>query len=149
MTENADKQTLAEACCEQLKRGDGLIDHLDISIETVSAGYARVKMRVQEWMTNGHGTCHGGMIFSLADSAFAFACISENQPNVAASVSIDYLNAAHKGEILTAIATRTAQRGRTGIYDIEVKNDAGTLIALFRGKSQRISGELIATEPSV
>src|SRR5210317_1854129 len=122
MRENQATRALAEACCEQLKRGDGLIDHLGISIEAVDAGSAEVRMRVQEWMTNGHGTCHGGMIFSLADSAFAFACNSENQPNVAASVTIDYPNAAQTGELLIAKATRTAQRGRTGIYDIQIEN---------------------------
>lgn len=138
-----DQLILAKRCAKTLEKGDGLIDHLGICIESVSPGCAQVSMQVQDWMTNGHGTCHGGMIFSLADSAFAFACNSENEPNVAASVAIEYLNAAHKGERLTANASRTAQRGRTGVYDIQVENEAGELIALFRGKSHRLNGTIL------
>jgi len=140
---NNSAQAVADACSEALKQGDGLIDHLGISIDEIAPGFARVSMHIQDWMTNGHGTCHGGMIFSLADSAFAFACNSQNEPNVAASVSIDYLNAAHKGERLTAFAEQTAQRGRTGIYDIRVENASGDLIALFRGKSHRLNGTIL------
>ena len=139
----SDSQQLAEACRDALKQGDGLIDHLGIQIDAVSPGTATLSMQVQDWMTNGHGTCHGGMIFSLADSAFAFACNSENEPNVAASVAIAYLNAAHTDERLTAKASRTAQRGRTGVYDIQVENEAGELIALFRGKSHRLNGTIL------
>lgn len=143
MTDNRDPQALAVACCEALKRGDGLIQQFGISIDWVDAGSAQLSMTVLDWMTNGHGSCHGGMIFSLADSAFAFACNSENRPNVAASVTIDYLNAAQTGELLIAKAHRTAQRGRTGIYDIQIENSDGRLIALFRGKSHELNGQIL------
>ena len=136
-------QETAEACCKAMLKGDGLTNALDIVIERVAHCSSELSMTVQDWMTNGHKTCHGGMIFSLADSAFAYACNTENQPNVAASVSIDYLNAAFAGDKLTASAQKTFQRGRTAIYDVRVENQKGELIALFRGKSARIPGVII------
>lgn len=137
------RQETAEACCQAMLKDDGLTNALNMTIEKIAHCSSQLSMTVQDWMTNGHKTCHGGIIFSLADSAFAYACNTENEPNVAASVTIDYLNAAFAGDTLTARANKTFQRGRTGIYDVRVENQHGELIALFRGKSARISGVII------
>jgi acyl-CoA thioesterase len=94
-------------------------------------------------MLNGHGTCHGGYIFTLADSAFAYACNSYNLTTVAAGCTIDYLAPGREGDVLTAIAQERSASGRTGVYDIEVINQRGEKIALFRGKSYRIKGHVI------
>ena len=114
-----------------------------MEIIKVAPGYAELTMPVQDWMTNGHDTCHGGMIFSLADSAFAFSCNTENHPTVAAGVTIDYISPGHKGDLLVAKASKSHQRGRTGVYDVRVENQKGELIALFRGRSHRIRGVVI------
>jgi acyl-CoA thioesterase len=138
-----DPQQLAEACAEAMLKDDRLTQELKMEIIKVAPGYAELTMPVQEWMTNGHDTCHGGMIFSLADSAFAFSCNTENYPTVAAGVTIDYISPGFRGDQLTAKATKQHQRGRTGIYDVRVENQKGELIALFRGRSHRIRGVVI------
>lgn len=138
-----DPQQLAEACAEALLKDDRLTKELNMEILRVAPGYAELTMPIQQWMTNGHDTCHGGMIFSLADSAFAFSCNTENYPTVAAGVTIDYISPGHKGDLLTAKARKSHQRGRTGIYDVRVENQKGELIAMFRGRSHRIRGVVI------
>jgi acyl-CoA thioesterase len=97
-------------------------------------------MTVRPEMTNGHAICHGGLIFTLADSAFAFACNSGGEATVAATGSIDFLAPARAGDVLTASARELWQRGRSGIYEIVVTNQAGARIALFRGRSHRLAG---------
>jgi acyl-CoA thioesterase len=99
-----------------------------------------VGMMVRADMVNGHRTCHGGLIFSLADSAFAAACNSHNESNVAAAASIDFLAPAFEGDDLVAEASEIWRAGRTGLYEIKVTNQRGELIALFRGRSHRIGG---------
>lgn len=138
-----DPQQLAQACAEALLADDPLTQELKMTVVKVGPGYAELNMPVQDWMANGHDTCHGGMIFSLADSAFAFSCNTENYPTVAAGCSIDYISPGHRGDTLTAKASRTHQRGRTGVYDVRVENQKGELIALFRGRSHRIRGVVI------
>lgn len=97
-------------------------------------------------MLNGHRTCHGGFIFALADSAFAFACNSRNESTVAAGCQIDYLIPGQEGDVLTAEAVERSLSGKTGIYDISVFNQEGRLIALFRGKSHRIQGFVLPAD---
>jgi len=94
-------------------------------------------------MVNGHAICHGGFIFTLADSAFAFACNSYNFNTVAQGCSIEYLAPARESDVLTAAAQERSLSGRTGVYDIEVTNQRGETIALFRGKSYRIKGHIV------
>jgi acyl-CoA thioesterase len=94
-------------------------------------------------MLNGHGTCHGGMLFTLADSAFALACNSYGDTTVAASGSIDFLLPAHEGDELTAVARELWRTKRNGIYEVQICNQSGAVVALFRGRSQRIEGRLI------
>ena len=100
-------------------------------------------MSVRKDMLNGHSICHGGFIFTLADSAFAFACNSYNQVTVAARAAIDFLAPAQLGDVLIAIAEERALSSRTGVYDITVSNQDGVRIALFRGNSHRIRGEVV------
>ncbi len=104
----------------------------------VDAGEASVSMIVRPDMTNGHGICHGGFIFALADSAFAFACNSHGPATVAAAVAIDFLVPAKVGDVLTAVATERWLRGRTGLYDLSVSRADGTVIAHARGRSHRL-----------
>jgi acyl-CoA thioesterase len=96
-------------------------------------------MTVRADMLNGHAICHGGLIFTLADSAFAFACNSYNF-NTVARVRIDFVAPAREGDVLTAARSERALAGRTGVYDVEVANQRGETVALFRGKSYRIKG---------
>jgi len=106
----------------------------------IRPGYARMTMTVRADMLNGHATCHGGYIFMLADSAFAFACNSHNLSTVGAGCTIDYLAPGRAGDVLVAEATEQALQGKTGVYDVTVKTADGRTIALFRGKSHRIGG---------
>lgn len=109
----------------------------------VTPGRARLSLTVREEFTNGHGMCHGGYIFMLADSAFAFACNSHNQRAVAASAAIDFIAAAQRGDTLTAECIEQSRGGRSGLYDTRVTDQNGRLIALFRGRSATIKGIFI------
>ena len=134
------KQALAERTAEIIQREDRASRWLGMQLQEVRPGYARLTMRVTENMVNGQKVCHGGLIFSLADSSFGFACNSHNQHALAASCSIDFLAPAALGDELTAEATETAHAGRTRVYDVRVTNQEGTLIAVFRGKSAAVKG---------
>jgi acyl-CoA thioesterase len=92
-------------------------------------------MAVRTDMLNGHGTCHGGIVFALADSAFAFACNSHGVVTVAAGCSIEFLAPAHEGDELVAVAEERTRRGRHGVYDVDVRREGGELVAAFRGRS--------------
>ena len=116
---------------------------LGMQIVDCEAGTATVQMKVSDDMVNGLSVCHGGFIFTLADSAFAFACNNTNFNTVAAGCTIEFLAPVKLGDTLTARAAERAQRGRTGIYDVDVTNQLGELIATFRGKSARIGGHVI------
>lgn len=137
-------QALAEAAAKAMHTRDNATQSLGMKIEEVRPGYARLSMLVRSDMLNGHATCHGGFIFTLSDSAFAFSCNSRNLNTVASGCSIEYVAPAFVNDTLTAEAKEQALAGRTGVYDITVTNQAGKLIALFRGKSYRIKGEVIA-----
>jgi acyl-CoA thioesterase len=116
---------------------------LGMELVEVRAGYARIRMPIRRDMTNGHGICHGGYMFLLADSTFAFACNSHNQRAVAASAEIHFLAPAHEGDVLTAEGVEQHLAGRSGVYDMRVTDQAGRLIAMFRGKSATIRGQFI------
>ena len=121
-----------------------------MTIDAAGDGWARVSMTVREDMLNGHGTCHGGFMFVLADSAFAFACNSGNQRTVAQHCSIAFLKPVSAGDRLTAEARRQAASGRSGVYDAILTDQDGAVVATFRGLSRRITGEIIedASEPA-
>jgi acyl-CoA thioesterase len=101
-------------------------------------GSATMRMAVRAEMLNGHQICHGGLIFTLADSTFAFACNSRNQATVAAGCSIEFLRPARLGDMLTCVGREQALQGRHGIYDMQVTNQHGEVVAMFRGKSAQI-----------
>jgi len=103
-------------------------------------------MTVRADMVQGHGTCHGGFLFALADSAFAFACNSYNEATVAIGCSIDYIAPARLGDTLTADCIEQSRSGRTGNYDVRIENQQGQLIALFHGKSYKVRGSVLAQE---
>ena len=140
----AEAQTLAEATAEAMWSRDRAAQALGMKIVRVQPGAALLTMLVRGDMVNGHHICHGGMIFSLADTAFAYACNSYNKNTVASACHIDFLAPAKEGETLEAEAVEQSASGRTGVYDITVRNNHGKTIALFRGKSYRINGEVIA-----
>ena len=137
-------QALAEAVAEAMWSRDRAANALGIKIESVGPGVSHLSMLVRGDMVNGHHICHGGLIFSLADTAFAYACNSYNKNTVASACHIDFLAPAKEGETLEAEAVEQSASGRTGVYDITVRNNHGKTIALFRGKSYRINGEVIA-----
>lgn len=139
-------QALAERVAQVMYQSDAASQLLGMKIEAVRLGYARLSMQVRDDMVNGHHTCHGGLIFSLADSAFAFACNSDNRRTVAAGAAIEFLRPGYAGDVLTAEAEVRVAGEKTGIYDIAVRNQNGETIALFRGKSHRVRGEVVATE---
>jgi len=116
---------------------------LGMQLLAIGPGTAKIAMPVRPDMTNGHHTCHGGIIFTLADTAFAYACNSYNQTTVAAAAHIDFLSPGKAGEVLIATATEQALKGRSGVYDVSVHGEDGRLVALFRGKAQRIGGCVI------
>lgn len=139
----AEAQALAEATAEAMWSRDRAAQALGITIVRVQPGASLLTMAVRSDMVNGHHICHGGMIFSLADTAFAYACNSHNKNTVASACHIDFLAPAKEGETLEAEAVERSASGRTGVYDITVRVGSRT-IALFRGKSYRIHGEVIA-----
>lgn len=119
-----------------------------IRVVEVGPGTATTEMDVPAEFTNGHGICHGGYIFLLADSAFAYSCNSHNLRAVAAGAQIEFVAAGHRGDRLTARAQEQHRAGRGGVYDVRVTNQHGALIALFRGKSALIKGVFFDEEES-
>jgi len=117
-----------------------------MQLAAVAPGSARVVMQVRADMLNGHEVCHGGIVFALADSAFAFACNSYNDSTVAAAGAIDFLMSAREGDELTAEARELWRTRRNGIYEITVSNQRGERVALFRGRSYRIDGQVTTLE---
>src|SRR5436190_2862824 len=136
----ADAQALAERVAAGMFARDSASRGLGMRITKVAPGFAELTMTVRHDMVNGHAICHGGFVFTLADSAFAFACNSYNANTVAAGAAIEFLAPSREGDVLTATARERTLVGRNGIYDIDVTNQTGETIALFRGKSTRIKG---------
>ncbi|MEZ5480533.1 MAG: hydroxyphenylacetyl-CoA thioesterase PaaI [Thiolinea sp.] len=137
-------EQLAERCSAVMHADDHATQMLGIEIVSSTPGRAVLQMRVRHDMSNGHGICHGGLIFTLSDSAFAHACNNTNHNTVASGCSIDFIAPGREGDLLTATAQQRSRSGRTGVYDVEVHNQDGTLIAIFRGRSYQIRGSLVA-----
>lgn len=138
-----DPQALAELAAKSMYDNDAASQGLGMKLVSVAPGQAVMAMTVRADMLNGHKTCHGGFIFALADSAFAFACNSRNMATVASGCSIDYLAPGFEGDVLTAHASEYSLAGRTGVYDVQVTNQEGKRIAIFRGRSYRIKGQVV------
>ena len=138
-------QETANKVADWMYENDPATRGFGMRIEQVGPGFARLRMTVRPDMLNGHKTCHGGIIFTLADSAFAFACNSGNALTVAQSCDIDFVNPAREGDELIATCEERFHRGRSGIYDTVVTLVDGTIVAHFRGRSRTIGGELVPT----
>jgi acyl-CoA thioesterase len=132
-----DPQALAERSAAAMYGNDLASRHLGIQIDHVAPGQATARMVVRDTMINGHNICHGGYVFLLADTAFAFACNTYGPVTVAAACDIAFLGPAHLGDELTAQATERHHAGRSGIYDVTVRR-ADTVLAEFRGHSRTI-----------
>jgi acyl-CoA thioesterase len=136
-------QALAERVAAGMYARDRASQAMGMQIAAIGPGYAELTMTVRADMLNGHAICHGGFIFTLADSAFAFACNSYNLTTVASGCAIDFVAPAREGDVLAAMARERSVSGRTGVYDIEVTNQRGETVAYFRGKSYRIKGHVV------
>jgi acyl-CoA thioesterase len=134
-------QQVAEASREAMWKNDRASRWLGLVVEAVGPGTATLTMTVREDMLNGHDICHGGLVTTLADSAFAFACNAYNELTVAAGFDVNLMASARLGDVLTARATELAKTGRTGVYDIAVTNQRGEAIAAFRGRSYTVKGK--------
>jgi acyl-CoA thioesterase len=133
-----DPARLAQAAVQALYRTDRASQGLGLEIMDVAPGRVRVEMTVRPDMVNGHGMCHGGIIFALADSAFAFACNSRGEPMVAAGANIEFLAPTQSGERVTATASEVSRTARHGIYDVCVTKSSGETVAHFRGRCSRL-----------
>ena len=142
---SAEPLAIAQEVARLMWADDRASQALGMQLLEVRPGYARISMTVRRDMTNGHGMCHGGFMFLLADSTFAFACNSHNQKAVAASAEIHFLAPAQEGDVLTAEGQEQHLAGRSGVYDTRVTDQSGKLVALFRGKSATIKGQFIET----
>lgn len=135
---------LARACAAAMWDEDLASQRLGMVLEDVGPGRAVLSMTITADMVNGHGSAHGGFIFALADSAFAFACNTVDQRSVGQQAAITYLAPARAGDRLTATAIERARPGRSGLYDVTVTGADGTVIAEFRGHSRTVKGRILA-----
>jgi len=132
---------LAQACAATMWQADHASQGLNMTIEHIAPGNARLSMPVETRMVNGHGICHGGFIFALADSAFAYACNTDGAVSVASHCSISFLRPARLGERLVATAEERHRAGRSGVYDVRVSVGA-EVVAEFRGQSRTTNARL-------
>ena len=141
---NADE--IADKVARSMLAAEGTGPAWGIEIEEAREGYARIRMKLRADMLNGHGIAHGGLVFSLADSAFAYACNGRNLRTVAAQASIVFLDQAKEGEVLVAECIEQALVGRSGVYNASVRTADGRAIAEFQGFSRSLGGPVIGEE---
>lgn len=134
-------QQVAEATKEAMWRNDRVTQGLGMQVLAIGPGSATLRMPVREDMLNGHDICHGGLITTLADSTFAFACNAYNEITVASGFDVNLIASARLGDVLTASCAELSKAGRTGVYDIAVLNQRGEAIAAFRGRSYTMKGK--------
>lgn len=134
---------IAETVRDEMLEDDHATKALGITVAAVGPGTATVTMTVRKDMLNGHAICHGGLITTVADTAFAYACNAYNEVTVAAGFDVNLLASARLGDVLTAQAQEVSKSGRTGVYDIRVTNQHGEHIAAFRGRSYTMKGRAI------
>jgi len=139
----ADPQRLAERVRDHMWAGDRASKALGMEVLAVGPGTATLRMTVREDMLNGHDLCHGGLVTTLADSAFAFACNAYDEITVASGFSVDLVAPGRLGDVLTASAIEVSKAGRTGVYDIEVRNQRDERVAVFRGRSYTMKGRRV------
>jgi acyl-CoA thioesterase len=138
--ESAEAQRIADHVRHAMYAHDRASQSLGMTVVAMTPRSATLAMTVRADMLNGFDICHGGLITTLADSAFAFACNSGNEFTVAAGLTVDFLAAAREGDVLTARAEQVSHAGRTGVYDIVVTNQHGQRVALVRGRASRVKG---------
>ncbi len=134
-------QRLAERVRERMFANDHAARGLGMAVVAIGPGAAELTMTVRQDMINGHDICHGGLVATLADTAFAYACNSYNELTVASGFSIDLVAPARLGDLLTARCREVSKAGRTGVYDVEIGNQRGERIAVFRGRSYTLKGK--------
>ncbi len=137
---NAEAQAIAEQVGAKLCAQDAVVRSLGITLDSIEPGQARLVMTVRKDMINGAGICHGGLITTLADSAFAFACNSYNKLTLATGITVDFIAPARQDDVLTATATEFSRSARSGVYDVTVVNQRGEIIAAFRGRCHQVRG---------
>lgn len=140
MPESSGRELALPAAALAMREADEATRALGIELLEVEPGFARLRMRVQPHFLNALGICHGGYLFMLADSAFAFACNSHNQKAVSANASIDFLAPARADDVMEAVATEVHRGGRSGLYDVRVTDQSGRLLATLRVRSATIRG---------
>ncbi|MBB4285326.1 hydroxyphenylacetyl-CoA thioesterase PaaI [Roseospira goensis] len=140
------RRAVAEATTRAMYPRDHTARHMGIAIEETRPGYARAVMEVRDFMVNGHDILHGGVCFTLADTAFAYCCNSHDVVTVASACSISFLAPGKLGDRLTAEAVEVVKKGRAGITDVTVTNQDGEVLALFRGNSRTLSGRVTEGE---
>ena len=143
LTAERERQRVAEAVRDEMFSNDTAARSLGMEVEAIGPGNARISMTVRADMLNGFAICHGGLITTLADTAFAYACNSHNELTVAAGIVVDFIAPAHEGERLTADAREVALKGRTGVYDITVINQDKKTVAVLRGRSYTQKGKTV------
>lgn len=136
-------EELASRCADSMWSKDAASQALDMHLESISPGNAVLIVNICEKMVNGHGICHGGYIFLLADSAFAYACNTYNDVTVAQQCSITFLAVARLGDRLKATAQERSRKGRSGLYDVTIENQHGETVAEFRGNSRTTKGTIL------
>ncbi len=136
-------QQVADLVREGMLANDRATKALGMQVAEVAPGRAVLTMAVRDDMLNGHDICHGGLITTLADSAFAFACNSYNELTVASGFSVDLLAPGRRDDVLTARCTEVSKAGRTGVYDCEITNQRGERVAVFRGRSYTMKGKSV------
>ena len=141
MKENTDPQRTAERVRDHMWAGDNASKSLGMEVLAIGPGTATMRMIVRQDMLNGHAICHGGLVTALADSAFAFACNAYDEVTVASGFTVDLVAPGRLGDVLTARAVEVNKAGRTGVYDIEVRNQRDERVAVFRGRSYTMKGK--------
>ena len=142
-TDTPSAQQVAEAVRDEMWQGDHASKALGMTVLAIGPGTAQISMTVRQDMLNGHQICHGGLMTTLADSTFAFACNAYNELTVASGFDVNIIASAKLGDTLTATASEVAKTRRTGVYDIDVRDQNGRRIAAFRGRSMTLTGKLI------
>jgi acyl-CoA thioesterase len=140
-------KALAEQVAEYMAKEDRVLKLLDIRLQAVDVGFAKMSLKISETMLNGFGIAHGGITFTLADTAFAFACNSRNHLTLAAFCNIKFIKMVHRDDVLTATAHERSLSGRFGIYDITIVNQDNEVVALFEGNSHAAKKRVCQTLP--
>lgn len=143
MNNNLSSENLAIKCVTKMNKKANFENYLGIKVLEANEGFSKIEMKIQNFMLNSHGTCHGGAIFSFADTAFAYACNSRNIATVGYSCDVTYIKPSFENDTLTAISKEIDLSKRNGIYDVEIRNQKDELIAHFIGKSRAINGTVL------